>query len=290
MGLGSLVKAASAGPPSIKGTLRSFKRSEQVPYLTEDGWIRASGFAMLCPREEVLCARERLTRVREIETDLLLIFEHGNGLHDRLQNSILPGVGVLRGKWICLGCGTMQGGPPPKDCSVNTDWAIPRPEKCEKCESTEFRFFEVEYYNYELKLRGHTDGYLVLPGMSSIGVLEAKSIKPGWQIKNVPKMEHAVQLQQYLLLTGLQWGIILYWIKGENGTAAFVEHFVERDEGTLDSIRKTILGIRSGITGGPLPEPVCATATCPRASGCVVAEQCFATIEKPEEEEDDLPF
>jgi hypothetical protein len=287
MGLGSLIEAASGGTPSLKKLIRSgFKRKEEVPYPTEDSWIRASGFALMCPREEVLCARARITREREIDTDLLLIFEHGHGLHDRLQNVILPRVGVLRGKWICLGCGTMQGGPPPEDCSASTDWAIPCPDECEECGASEFRFFEVEYYNHALRLKGHTDGYLAIPGMPGLGVLEAKSIKPGWQIKNVPKLEHAIQLQLYLLLTGLQWGIILYWIKGENGLEAFVEHFVERDEDTLTKVKAAIRGIHSGVMGGPLPDRTCASAGCPRAADCVVSEACFAE-ETVEDDDDD---
>lgn len=290
MGLGSLAKAAIAGnaSPSLKKHIRAgFKRSEEVPYPTKESWIRASGFAMMCPREEVVCARERVTRVREIETDLLLIFEHGHGLHDRLQSSILPDIGVLRGKWICLGCGEMAGGPAPDDPSLSTEWAIPRPDVCERCDSAQFRFHEVEYHNHLLRYKGHTDGYLALPEMPTLGVLEAKSIKPGWQIKNVPKLDHALQIQSYFLLTGLEWGIILYWIKGENGLDAFVEHYIERDEDTITRIEFTIRSIHAGIAGGSLPGRLCASLDCPRALDCVVSESCFAQADDDDDTDTD---
>jgi len=248
---------------------------------------------MMCPREEVLCSRERLARVRKIEPDLMLIFEHGHGLHDRLQNSILPSIGVLRGKWICNGCGEMHGGAALTDQAeaqrTFEQWAVPKPLKCEHCGCNTFRYHEIEWFDEGLRFKGHPDGYLVLPGVSGMGVLEAKSIKAGWSIKNVPKLDHAIQLQSYLLFSGLAWGIILYWIKGDNGLEALVEHFVERDEDTLTNIRNTIRGIRSGIAGGPLPERVCTTSSCPRATDCVVSGQCFEAHEE-EDDGEEHPF
>ena len=147
--------------------------------------------------------------------------------------------------------------------------------------------FEVEFFDHNIRLKGHTDGFLALPGFSKMGVLEAKSIKPGWTIKNVPKLEHAIQLHEYFLLTGLEWGVILYWIKGENGLDAFVEHFVERDEDTIARIKANVRGIRSGIMGGPLPDRVCASADCPRAQSCVVSDPCFAVAEETGDDDDD---
>jgi hypothetical protein len=280
MALGSLLEQAGLDDSLIKKALKEqYHVVEDIPFLKPNSWMRSSKFPTVCPREEVICTRIKKKREWKISTDLKLIFDHGHALHARLQDHILPDIGVLRGKWICNGCGTMQGGPVPDDDSPVSSWAIARPDECESCGvlGTDFRFHEVKFYNDEHRISGHNDGFLEIDPLPGLGVLEGKSIKPGWQIQNTPKLEHAIQLQTYLWLTDLQWGIILYWIKGENGLGALVEHFVERDEETIDGIKATLKSIWTGVNGGAYPDRICPDNKCPRAKACPVVKECFSS-------------
>jgi hypothetical protein len=279
-GRGTLAKATTENEASLTRLIREgYKTVEDIAYLTSRSWIRASGLAMLCPREEVICSQHKVKRTWEISADLNLIFQHGHGLHARLQDHILPDIGVLRGKWVCNGCGSMHGGPV-EDGMKPEDWAVARPddEPC-SCGSTDYRFHEMQFTDDELRVSGHCDGFLQLPHRPDLGILEAKSINKSWQIVNVPKLEHAVQTHIYMWLTGCQWGVILYWVKSENGVGGLVEHFLERDEETIDQIKASIKSIWNGIETGSLPERLCASDDCKRALDCAVRDICFAPEE-----------
>jgi len=282
MGLGSLVENALKSGASLKKLIKEdYAVVEDIPYLVKDSWVRSSGFPMLCPREEVLCSTHKVERTWEINADLNLIFQHGHGLHHQLQNEILPSVGVLRGKWVCQGCGAMHGGPVDPKARVET-WAEPKPEGCPDCSGKEFLFHEVKMFNEDHRVSGHCDGFLELDGVPGMGIVEGKSIGQGWQVQNVPKLDHVIQLQTYLWLADLQWGIILYWQKGVNGVGALIEHFVERDEDTIDNIKATLKSIWNGVETGELPDKVCETSTCKRAKSCAVRNQCFGITDESE--------
>jgi hypothetical protein len=273
-----LVEIAARSGASLKLLIKEdYKTVEDVPFLLADSWIRSSGFPSLCPREEVLCANDKVPRTWEISADLNLIFQHGHGLHHQLQNEIMPAIGVIRGKWVCLGCGGMHGGEADRTVRVET-WAEERPASCPGCESTAFTFHEVQMLNDEYRISGHCDGFLEMEGVPGMGILEGKSIMAGWEVQNVPKLDHVIQLQTYMWLADLQWGIILYWQKGENGIRCLIEHFVERDEDTIDNIKSTLKSIWDGVDGGDLPEKLCEKYGCKRAKSCVVRDKCFGKL------------
>src|SRR6202035_532691 len=98
-----------------------------------------------------------------------------------------------------------------------------------------FQYVEHHFINDEHKITGHPDGFLVLPGLAGMGVLDAKSAggKSAWEIKSAPNIGLVIQAQLYLWFTGCQWSKILYWVKAENGLEALVEHHVERDDDTI---------------------------------------------------------
>lgn len=278
MSIGGLVEIAARSGASLKKLLKdNYKVVEDIPYLMSDSWIRSSGFPSICPREEVLCATNKVPRTWAISADLNLIFQHGHGLHHQLQNDIMPAIGVLRGKWVCLGCGVMHGGPVPEGVRVE-EWAEARPDECPDCSSSEFTFHEAHLIDEEHRISGHCDGFLIMEGVPGMGILEGKSIKAGWEVQNVPKLDHVIQLQTYMWLADLQWGIILYWQKGENGLNALIEHFVERDEDTIDNIKSTLRSIWDGVDGGPVPDRICETYECKRAKGCAVKDACFGKL------------
>lgn len=274
MGLADLILATTKGGTSLKKILKEkFITVEEVPFLTSNSYIRSSSFPSLCPREEVLCAREKVTRTNKITADLNIIFQHGHGLHHQLQNEILPSIGVMRGTWICNGCCAVYGKLVP---GVRVeDWAVARPDACASCKGNEFRFEEADLIDEYHRITGHCDGFLVLPGMPGMGIVEGKSVQQGWEVQNTPKLDHVLQLQTYLWLTGLKWGIVLYWQKGEHGVNAFIEHLIERDEETILNIKSTLRGIWDGVAGGALPTRICEDIECPRAKACKMKKLCF---------------
>jgi hypothetical protein len=161
-----------------------------------------------------------------------------------------------------------------------------RPSSCEtpNCpgkatlDKTDFLYVELFHRNEEYRTQGHPDGYLQIPGLPGLGILEVKSIssRSSYEVKHIPSMNHVVQLQTYFWLTGLQWGKILYWDKGAPGMSALMEHHVVRDEEIIANLQGMVRSIRVGMQqGGPLPARLCATATCPRAKSCGVVAKCF---------------
>lgn len=244
-----------------------------------------SSFASLCPREEVLVGVENLTRKGEITADLALIFDHGHALHWALQNRVLPAAGVLRGQWRCHGCGARAGAP--NGSGGPLEWAVARPPLCPACGEEAFTFEEYVLRDEEYRVQGHSDGFLEIEGLPGLGVFEGKSINPrgAWEVRDTPKLDHVIQTQMYMWLTGAQWGVIVYWDKAGSGMASLIEHMIDRDEETIDFIKLTIKSIWAGIDdGGPLPSRICETATCKRAEACSVTVQCF---ERPNESQVD---
>jgi hypothetical protein len=277
MGLGSVVQK-NAGQGSLKSLLKTHFRSErEVPPLKAGDWMRVSRLANTCPREEVLCARNGVVRKDVVEADLMLTFLHGKALHWALQNDLLVSIGVMMGKWRCISCGKEFGGG-----DKNFEQTQVRcPTTCNACGKSEFLYLEQYFGNPDYHIGGHPDGFLVVPGLPGVGLLEAKSISPkgAWEIRNTPKMDHVIQVQIYLWLTGLKWAKILYWDKAGMGTSALVEHLVLKDDDTIEKLKQMIKQIWEGIAGGPVPNPICANSSCPRAKACVVAAPCFAPVE-----------
>jgi len=272
MALGKVLALANANG-SIKELLkRGFCQEKEITPLNKESYVRVSALADLCPREEVLCSVNKVTREETVEPDLSMIFAHGTALHWVLQNQVLPKVGILIGVWKCFGCGKAHG-----QLIGDNDLSalVLRPDRCNECGTAEFTYVEQHFINKEFRITGHPDGFLVIPGLPGKGIIEAKSIGQAWKVKQTPQMDHVIQAQCYLWLTGLKWAKILYWEKGGHGLSALTEHHVERDEDTLVEIKKALTYIWNGIDGGALPERICADKGCPRAKGCPVVDICF---------------
>jgi hypothetical protein len=287
MGLGAaLARLSPIG--TVKELLKArYKTTEVVQPMTADGWIRVSSLATLCPREEAICALKSIVRTKEFNGDSAMTFAHGKALHHQLQNDLLPSIGCLLGVWKCTDCGTVYG---------SKTAMIRRPETCEKCDSAqqdepqggpwekkthEFKYIEQWFGDEYLRLGGHPDGFVVLPGMPGDGVFEGKSIssRGAANIKSVPDMGHVVQVQAYMFLTGRKWGKIVYWDKGAYGLQAVHEHLVERDEDTIEQIKKVVISIRQSLTTGKLPRRICSSVDCKRAEECGSAKLCFELAE-----------
>lgn len=283
MGLGSLVAERRASSGGLKQLLEKYFVEERMEApLTVDGYVRASALSSLCAREEVLRFKHEVHRKVKHDASTLLIFLHGTSLHWGLQNHALPAIDVLYGLWKCLECGHVHGSVE-KDKPL-TETVVLRPTACAKCGATQkprgeavFQYVEHHFINDEYRITAHCDGFLQLPGLPGMGVLEAKSAggKSAWEVKHAPIVGHVIQCHVYMWLTGFQWAKILYWVKGENGLEALKEHHIERDEGTVAAIKALLTSIQIGLKEGVVPERICTTKDCPRAEACSVRRICF---------------
>jgi hypothetical protein len=267
---------------------RDIPEKRKKPSLRKGDWLRVSGLAMTCPREEVLCARDDIVRNDNIDADLMLIFEHGHGLHWDLQNRVLPLTKTLYGRWLCGACGAYHGG---KDhWTVGNELFSPdkfskaqvlRPAQCPHCHapmnSDNSLYIEQHVKDPLYHLMGHPDGFLRLDGFPGLGVLEVKSISPrgAYEVRNCAKLDHVTQAQCYMWMTGCRWGKVVYWDKGTVGMRGIIEHTIEYDEDHVEAIQNVVRSIWSGIEGGKLPERICASPDCKRAEGCAAAATCF---------------
>jgi hypothetical protein len=277
----SAIIQANRAKTSLRSLIESyFVEDSAKPYFTEDSYLRASSFGALCPREEVICSLEKRERRNRFNTDLLLTFAHGTGLHWVMQNEILPKTGVLLGQWLCLRCNKRHGGRPrhrPLEMGLMT-----RPLHCRRCGHDKFVYNELHFKDDAYRVSGHPDGFLRLPSLPGLGLLEIKSVseRSSFEIRNTPNINHVIQAHVYFMLTGLKWAVFIYWNKGAFGAKALIEHFIEEDRETTDAVKKTALEIQRGIREGILPERICSDSSCSRARDCVVVGPCFSMTER----------
>lgn len=113
---------------------------------------------------------------------------------------------------------------------------------------------EKTYDNTEIKLTS-TDGKVVYEGpQSDVLIVELKSInnKNYEKLpKTLPKMEHRMQLQLYMYLTGIRQGVVYYENKDTQEQKYFyVEYNIEMVEKVTNEIREII----SHLDAGTLPD------------------------------------
>jgi hypothetical protein len=279
MSLGALIEAVVSSTSLRKIIEVGCATVEDVAPLAADSWMRASSLPNICPREEVFVSINKLVRKREIDGDTFVNFAVGKGIHSELQNSILPLTDVLLGEWECSRCGAHYGIQKPGQRV--SEYAIKRPIGCIRCEDPNqtFRFHEYSLTNSQYKLTGHPDGILSIPGITGLGVLEAKSISPkgGWEVAHTPKLDHALQAHIYMWMLDLTWAKILYWDKGIYGLAGIIEHTIERDDDTIEALKGVLTELWDGLRlQRPPTSRICAHAEAPRAKGCVAVIPCFA--------------
>jgi hypothetical protein len=276
MSLANVLRGETGHGSLLRIISETFVRDEPKPPLDPvASYLRASGIPSLCAREEVLCTLNKIVRRDTVDVGLNLTFLHGTALHWAVQNELLGPSGVLYGTWECLGCLKRYG--EYIDGARPEDWSRPMPKVCLKCESHAFRFIEHKFVDHALRLTGHSDGFLVLPGLQGMGILEVKSIgeRGGREIKQVPQIAHMVQTHIYMMFTGFKWGKILYWQKAESGLGSLVEHHIDRDEDTIDLVRNLIRSVWSGMESKTLPDRICGNDSCARAKACPVSKTCF---------------
>lgn len=131
------------------------------------------------------------------------IFDEGHAIHAKWQNWFQE-MGVLHGKFECRAC-------------LGITWGT-SPEKCEHCGCDRLLYDEVALVDDELRIAGHTDGWV--KGIGDDTLIEIKSIGPGtirseqpdlfkdadndfmkaWKDVRRPFSSHILQGQMYLEL------------------------------------------------------------------------------------------
>lgn len=244
---------------------------EVVPFRGDDWYIRASRIPRLCPREEVLVWRNQFPSLVKRTADNAWWFGLGTAFHYVFQTVLLGPQGVLHGLWRC-------------QCGWGTEERGPMPAECPKCgRKGRFLFVEEEVSSPDGRLVGHMDGILMLEGMPP-AVIDFKTVQPYefHKCSEVPNPDHVMQLQVYMMLAGLDNGVLLYINKHEGKMdAALAEHWIRRNEKQTEAIQRLVAKVKEGIEGGVLPGGVCCTRDERRAKQCGLRDLCFRTGDGP---------
>jgi hypothetical protein len=230
--------------------------------------IRASGIGWMCMREEVLRAKLLIPKetVNNANDDWTMGL--GTALHYVLQNEILGPVGELIGDWRCLGCGQLM-----EDTTMPSER-----HSCQKWESDGSGWFYVEKTFVMdpggLNIRGHIDG--IHP---SGDVWEFKSANP-YAMKNIRQgviyPAYVDQVHVYMAAVKAVQTRFMFIDKGGAGMKSIFPVVVKYDPSIWDDIEKRVVQLREGLSGGKLPQRICANRECSRAKGCPVVAECFA--------------
>lgn len=251
----------------LRRTVREYR---PLPAPNADTWFRVSSLGYLCPREEILAGLLAKERTRKIEVDELLNYTVGSGWHFSMQNEVLGPRGVLLGKWECWACHKVHG--------EDRD-PIFRPDKCAQCGSDRFLYEEIFLQNEEQRINGHPDGILQIGRKRRI--LELKGVNENWwktKVDVTPQVEHVVQVNMYMWLTGLREAWIVYWNKNGYGLRGMRVYEVDYDKDIVNGTLATLAAIRRGLKKGELPPRLCACdrRSSPTAKECEMADACFA--------------
>jgi len=263
--------------------------------MKEGDYFRASSMYRLCPREEVLASKYDIVRIDVHRTDpsLSVTLDIGDAFHDLYREVLFGPMGEWQGAWECGVCGwdTDVDGLSEPPCVFDHDGSIAKlasmPKTCPNCGAVPFddngkptrniRFKEWHVCDRELLIHGHMDGWSVsgkgrilvdLKSQSTRGYHTARSIING----------HDIQVTTYQYLTGEKRGEVWYLNKSPWGDwSDFVKDLpIDWNQNFFEAyIRRPMLEMREGLSGGRIPQRLCSNKTCPRAKGCQVNEICF---------------
>ena len=189
------------------------------------------------------------------------IFDEGHAIHEKWQNRFYE-MGTLYGKFKCVACNKITFGLSPKEC--------------EHCKSTILRYAEVTLEDSELRIKGHTDGWIkddepdVLIEIKSIGEgtlrFEAPELladsdgdlKKAWKNIRRPFRGHLLQGQMYLELARRMYGdeapkeiVFLYELKADQD---YKEFKVKADYEIVDRVFFKAEKIIKAVNAGVMPD------------------------------------
>jgi hypothetical protein len=189
------------------------------------------------------------------------IFDEGHAIHHKWQNWFHE-MGVLYGRFQCMHCGDSVTGI--------------SPAACEKCGDTRMEYKEVTLVDDELRIAGHTDGWI--KGIGNDCLIEIKSIGTGTFRFEAPELlldndgdvfkafnsikrpfrGHLLQGQMYLELAKRMFGdeapneiVFLYELKADQ---SYKEFTVKADYEIVDRIFFKAKKVTDAIKAGIMPE------------------------------------
>jgi len=178
---------------------------------------------------------------RKVDTKLERIFGNGHYTHDRWRDYV-ESTGRLRGLWRCS-CGLKEKS---KSHIYGTEekLGIARPSDAE-CGCTSFTYEEVGFCDKETNWSGHVDVIIALTSDLNI-IIDFKTMNP-YQFQKLakPLPKHITQMQIYLYLSGLSYGMFLYEDKSDQSVK---EYLVERDDDLIAVKREEAIQLKHLVT------------------------------------------
>jgi hypothetical protein len=189
------------------------------------------------------------------------IFDEGHFIHEKWQNRIYE-MGNLWGDFKCINCNGITSGL--------------SPEKCQHCDCKILRYDEVKMLDPELRIAGHTDGWV--KNLGDDFLIEIKSIGEGtlrfeapdllydadgdlnkaWKNIRRPFRGHLLQGQMYLELSKRMFGVeapkeivFLYELKSNQ---AYKEFTIKADYEVVDRIFFKAEKIIKAVEAGVMPD------------------------------------
>lgn len=229
-----------------------------------------------CPREVALMRLLSKRRPDQyVQHAMRVTWDEGRDKQWRINNDYLRSHMV--GGWYCLRCDTsVAWGPVPPDDGCTAPLGKHRWE------------YEEPVFTHPSGFTGSLDG-VVRFSPAKQRMLEVKIIK-GDDFKELkaPLAEHRIRTQLYLRLIAespdprtsqidTSAGHVLYIMRGhgakdETGLISpFREYVVERNDAAVERYVRMAYA-----TVGDMPEGICGSALCMRASRCPVAKECFS--------------
>lgn len=188
------------------------------------------------------------------------IFDEGHAIHAKWQRWFQE-MGVLHGRFTCQVCDENTFGTSPKECS--------------NCGSAKLDYTEVTLFDDDLRIKGHTDGWI--KGIGNDCLIEIKSIGPGtlraeaphlmfdadgdfmraWNNVRRPFSPHIMQGQVYLELmrrmgNEINEVVFLYELKADQSYKEFsVRRDIEYVQHVFDAAQRVVEAAEANL------EPSC---------------------------------
>jgi hypothetical protein len=224
--------------------------------------LHVSDFSDPCLRRLMYKVMKPEIRDPKPDAESQKLFAAGHAIHEWHQNNFLGPMGILKGEWLCRGCGKLVKGYMPKEACGCHSWAF-----------WDYQELGVSTKIAGLDIVGHTDGIITLRGTDR--VLEMKS-KDSDLFKSLAKPEpkHIVQGSIYAALLGVKYLTVLYIEKNKwqykAYTAEAAQWALEWFVSSVTSLAK-LLEMKDPMR----VSPKCNNKNVVRAKRCALRATCF---------------
>jgi len=241
-----------------------------------DMWLGPSSIADMCPKAMVLACRMGGDLVSHNDAKSSWIMGMGTAIHSFLQISS-GRAGVLLGGWKCHVCHAMTGDVLGGGVSIAS--AVPMPDRCPHCRHepgwrTDWEYVEPTVQSESLRIRGHLDGILELPGrhreIVDFKTSKSTAMASRTGLQQQPYRSNVIQLNVYLGLAGMEYGRLIYVDRGADspsGTESarngakprpgIIEHPVVFNRQMYEDTLEMVDGFRQAAADGNRPIPCC---------------------------------